>query len=410
MKTRYDLAVVIGRFQPIHKGHVPAFKKAYHIADKTVCVIGSANKPATPKNPFSVDQRIAMIDTVLYSENIKSETIEYVAVEDTFYLEQQWFRRVKDEVAKIADQVLYEKRKSLRPVYDCFVKSLKEYEIDANDKHQLKLYLSLHGHYTVESTLILNFQRFVKKMKTCEIAVLGHLKDDSSYYLNNFSDWEKVDIGPWIACGDNPQYPISATDIRDLWFGGKLSYTESNLHKSTFNTLLEWPRNEVLDLTDDWNFIERYKKDTQLGKYPVQFLTTDAVVMHGDEVLMIRRGMSPGKGQWALPGGFKNHKETFFNSCIRELKEETRIDVPEKVIRGSLIEEKMFDFPERSSRGTTVTMAYSFKLDPTRARPRVKGGDDAVMAWWFPLSDLLKMRDQIYEDHLDIIEYMTSRV
>jgi len=69
----------------------------------------------------------------------------------------------------------------------------------------------------------------------------------------------------------------------------------------------------------------------------------------------------------------------------------------------------MFDFPNRSSRGRTVSMAYLFVLDPTRPLPRVRGGDDAVMAWWFTLAEVKGMRDQLYEDHPDIIEYMTAR-
>lgn len=406
---KYDLAVIIGRFQPIHKGHLPAFEKANEVANKTICVIGSANKPPTSKNPFSVDERIAMIDAALYEINPnRLNTVKYVAVEDTWYLEHEWFRRVKREVGEFKDEVIRDKEDKLKPVIDGLAteitEALGEFSDQAMDTH-----LHLHGELTHVANKIKNYRDLVSEANTCRVAVMGHEKDESSYYLKNFSSWDLVDIGAWVGDSSN-DLPISATDVRDLWFSGKLSFTRSNLRESTYTTLLEWDQDNYLDLKEEWEFLKDYKEQTQQGPFPVQFLTTDAVVVHGDEVLMIRRGTAPGKGLWALPGGFKDHNETFFESCLRELKEETQIRVPEKVLRGSVKEEKMFDFPDRSSRGTTVSLAYSFVLDPAQTRPRVKAADDAVMAWWFPLDKLEEMGDEIYEDHRDIIEYMTSRL
>jgi len=406
---RYDLAVIIGRFQPIHNGHIPVFKKAVEIADSFVCVIGSANKPSTSKNPFSADERIKMIDDVLYDvlgSDYGNHT--FVSVEDTFYMEQEWFRRVKREVASCVDDILDYKRSLLKDAIEG-VKAELEKEFGEVTDHVMDNYLHLHGAFTHVSQKIKNYRDLIEESNSCRVCVLGHEKDESSYYLNHFASWDLVDIGAWVGDSNN-DHPISATDIRDLWFSGKLSFAKSNLHPKTYNTLLEWDQNHYEDLREEWEFIKDYKEKTQVGPFPVQFLTTDAVVIHGDEILMIRRGEAPGKGLWALPGGFKGKDERFFDSCIRELKEETKIAVPEKVLRGSVKEEKMFDYPGRSSRGTTVSMVYSFVLDPTQSRPRVKGGDDAVVAWWFPLDKILEMRDEIFEDHLDMIEYMTSRL
>lgn len=341
---QYDIAVVIGRFQPVHKGHMPAFKKAEQIAHKTVCVIGSTNKPSTPKNPFSFDERRTLISLALQDEGLCP--IEYAAVEDSFYREQEWYRHVKEAVYATSQE------------------------------------LQLHGNEGVR------------------VAVLGYKKDASSYYLDNFSDWDFVEID-----GQNGgMNPFSATFVRKLWYENDLFAAESFLHSETYFFLknYEWFK----DLQEDYLHVKQYDP----SKFAIQMLTTDAVVVHGDEVLLIRRGCSPGKGQWALPGGFVDKNETFFNASVRELREETRIDVPEKVIVGSKRDEHMFDFPKRSSRGRTVSMAYLFVLDPSRPRPRVKGGDDAVMAWWFSLAEVKAMRDQLYEDHPDIIEYMTARL
>lgn len=78
----------------------------------------------------------------------------------------------------------------------------------------------------------------------------------------------------------------------------------------------------------------------------------------------------------------------------------------------SLVSEKLFDHPERSLRGKTthksartITMTYGFKLDDSFKLPNVKGADDASKAWWHSISDIRSNRDNIFEDHLDIIEY-----
>ncbi|MBT4464807.1 MAG: NUDIX hydrolase, partial [Rhodospirillaceae bacterium] len=52
-----------------------------------------------------------------------------------------------------------------------------------------------------------------------------------------------------------------------------------------------------------------------------------AVVWKDDQVLMIRRGNSPGKGQWSIPGGKQEFGETTKAAAIREVLEETGVDI-----------------------------------------------------------------------------------
>jgi len=42
-----------------------------------------------------------------------------------------------------------------------------------------------------------------------------------------------------------------------------------------------------------------------------------------DEVLLIKRGVEPAIGEWALPSGFIEIDETPEMACVRELEEET---------------------------------------------------------------------------------------
>jgi bifunctional NMN adenylyltransferase/nudix hydrolase len=114
-------------------------------------------------------------------------------------------------------------------------------------------------------------------------------------------------------------------------------------------------------------------------------------------------------GLIALPGGFLNQTETLVEGMLRELREETRLKVPLPVLRGSIADRHVFDNPGRSLRGRTITHAFFLQLKPGEL-PSVKGGDDADKAWWMSLADLYAHEDQIYEDHLQIIQHFVSKV
>jgi 8-oxo-dGTP diphosphatase len=44
------------------------------------------------------------------------------------------------------------------------------------------------------------------------------------------------------------------------------------------------------------------------------------------EILLVKRGVEPSKGEWALPSGFIEIDETPEKACLRELKEETGLE------------------------------------------------------------------------------------
>ena len=65
----------------------------------------------------------------------------------------------------------------------------------------------------------------------------------------------------------------------------------------------------------------------------------------------------------------------------------------------------VFDHPDRSQRGRTITHAHYFEL-PLGAEgpPRVSGADDAEAAQWLPIAELSTMTDALFEDHSHIID------
>ena len=56
------LSLVIGRFQPLHSGHVDLINKAKEDGDKTLVIIGSSNQLPDFRNPFSYTERLGLLE------------------------------------------------------------------------------------------------------------------------------------------------------------------------------------------------------------------------------------------------------------------------------------------------------------------------------------------------------------
>ena len=191
-----------------------------------------------------------------------------------------------------------------------------------------------------------------------DIGLIGHSKDSSSYYLSLFPNWASVSV---------PSYHnLSATPIRDSYLMGATP-TPERTPESTRKVLNEFKKtDEYQNLHEEADFIDKYKRQWESAPYPPTFMTADALIVQSGHILLVERRSMPGRGLWALPGGFLNPKETLFDACIRELREETRLKVPEPVLRGSCHSQHTFDDPYRSARGRTITQAFIFNLKMTQ--------------------------------------------
>jgi bifunctional NMN adenylyltransferase/nudix hydrolase len=155
-------------------------------------------------------------------------------------------------------------------------------------------------------------------------------------------------------------------------------------------------------LEAEYRAVQAHRKAWSVAPYPVILVTVDAVVAQAGHVLLIRRGRQPGQGLWALPGGFVDPDETLLAGCLRELREETGIRVPEAELLAHMRGQQVFDAPDRSVRGRTITHAFYFEL-PAGAPPAVAGSDDADRAEWVPVARFLEMEEQVFEDHYHIV-------
>jgi bifunctional NMN adenylyltransferase/nudix hydrolase len=346
----FDFLVFIGRFEPFHNGHAAVARHALARARKVIFLVGSADTPRTTRNPWTVAERAVMIRTAL---DDASDRVIIRPLRDHLYNESQWIAGVQRAVA---DAV----------------------QADGGSAD-------------------------------ASIGLVGMDKDASSYYLKEFPQWPLVDV--------QHTETLSATELRrylfeagHIDFHGALLMLRGNVPPPVFDMLEAFRKSSPAydTLEAEHRFIEQYRAAWKDAPYPPTFVTTDAVVSHSGHVLLVRRRSEPGKGLWALPGGFVGQDEGLLASCLRELREETRLKIPVPVLKGALKGQHVFDHPDRSQRGRTITHAFHFDY-PAGELPEVRGGDDADKARWVPISEALDMGPRLFEDHLHILEFFLGR-
>jgi bifunctional NMN adenylyltransferase/nudix hydrolase len=133
------------------------------------------------------------------------------------------------------------------------------------------------------------------------------------------------------------------------------------------------------------------------------------VLVASGHVLLVRRGGEVGYGLWALPGGFVDKNERFYNAAVRELAEETGFSTLPSTLRHAFKGSQVFDHPLRSPRGRLITQAFYFDLGNIRL-PEVKGADDAQEAKWVPVAELPGLEEQLFEDHAVILDRFVGGV
>ena len=343
----YDTAVLIGRFQPVHQGHMALVRKALTSAPQTIVVVGSAWQARTPKNPFTWTEREAMLRNALPEAD--SARLTVLPVRD-YYDQPRWVKAVRQTV----------------------------------------LQHSAAG---------------------ARIGLVGHFKDASSGYLDAFPGWGLIAM--------ERQGGIDATAIRDAFFGAQpqplvqdgealpaaaLAPLADQMPASTLAFLTAFAAQPAFAaLQQEWTMLRKYRDAWTRAPYPPVFVTVDAVLRCQGHVLLIRRARAPGKGLLAVPGGFIELRETVWQSCLRELAEETHCNLSEADLRAALRQVRVFDHPDRSQRGRTITHAHYFDLGDAPF-PAVQADDDAQAVEWVPIDQLAALEAECFEDHFHMLD------
>lgn len=335
--TQIDVAVLIGRFQPFHHGHATLLQLALETAEQIVVVLGSSFHARSTKNPFSWQERADMIRATLSAA--ERDRVSFIAVRD-YYDDHRWASAIKTKV----EQLYPDARR---------------------------------------------------------IALIGHFKDASSYYLNRFPQWQLVAAEQLLA--------IDATIIRKVLFEAEdmrvsLDVIAHYLPASIRQYLKAWSiLPHYADLVKEHAQLTAYQAAWKSAPYPPIFCTVDAVVKAAGHLLLVQRGCFPGKGLWAIPGGFLEQNERLFQGAIRELFEETNLAVLSSTLENALHDVKVFDHPGRSLRGRTITHAHFFDLQCEHL-PDIRAADDAAQAAWVPIEKIKGMEELFFDDHFHILD------
>ncbi|MBV8644276.1 MAG: bifunctional nicotinamide-nucleotide adenylyltransferase/Nudix hydroxylase [Candidatus Eremiobacteraeota bacterium] len=362
----FDLLVFVGRFQPLHFGHIAVIREALKSARHVLVLVGSANAARSARNPFSYEERQRMIS-------------DAVAEMDAF-----------DE-------------HGVKPAARVIIKPLDDH-VYADDAWTAE----------VQATVYETIAEDLPAGTGSNVGLIGHNKDNSSYYLRIFPKFGSVDVEGVRSSRDEL---LSSTRIRERAFAHVLDGSSDQL--SPFGEMADamppsvrghldriWRTAPFARIVEEVEHVRTYRAQWANTPYPVTFTTVDALVTCNGHVLMVVRGEMPGKGLFALPGGFIRPEETLFDACVRELREETTIDVPPRVLVRSCVNKnaaRVFDDPFRSVRGRTITNVFRFDLAEPQL-PKIKGADDAAEATWIPVGSITPRA--CFEDHGHIIRSM----
>jgi 8-oxo-dGTP diphosphatase len=118
----------------------------------------------------------------------------------------------------------------------------------------------------------------------------------------------------------------------------------------------------------------------QYPKKPV--VGVGAVILDGDKILLEQRKNEPSKGKWSVPGGLVELGESMEDAVIREVKEETGLDV---------YEPQLVDLVNYVSYGEKGAVIYHYVIIDylvTVMGGKPKAASDAAALKWVPFNEL----------------------
>jgi bifunctional NMN adenylyltransferase/nudix hydrolase len=349
-------ATVIGRMMPPHAGHIGLIREGLSKAGFMLVILGSCGGPRTPVNPFSFEERKAMIALSLTPQEMSRVSV--VGVIDHYDM-APWVRDVEQAI------------QSDMSARGCQGPSL----------------------------------------------LVGHFKDASSSYLSTLAELESCVLHecPSFHGGLNAT-DIRLALFESDESGMESLIRSSAMLEEQFRWLRFWLASDVGRWVQNYHFgVKEYQDHWGTGP----FHTADVVLRCNGHVLVIERGGDPtkphiGAGLWASPGGFRDPGESAFEAAIRELDEETQIitlgDVTREELVQGLVRAQEFNHRLRSPRAHIITTNHLIHLPHKKQLPAIKAKSDAKEARWEPEGFIEKFGERMFEDHLHMFKSMLRPV
>lgn len=175
----FDYLIFIGRFQPFHFAHKEVIDIAFSMSRNVILVLGSAQDERSIKNPFSAVERERMIRGSFSTE--QQQHLHFVPIID-LYNDVKWTNAVKAGVNA---------------------------KVSAVDK----------------------------------VGLIGHFKDESSYYLKLFPEWQLIEL-------ENLKNALSATPLREKYYRGEID--REHFPQNVQDFLAEFQHTQMYSILQDY--------------------------------------------------------------------------------------------------------------------------------------------------------------
>ena len=209
----YDTAIYIGRFEPVHNGHLALLQRALASARSVIVVMGSAWQARSPKNPFTCHERADMMLGALPGAD--RARVQMLPMRD-YYDEARWVQAVQKAVSE-------------------------------------------------------------RTSPDARIGLVGHFKDASSSYLSSFPTWKLIpmerqgDIDATMVrnayFGATPKtIAIALAPFHDVL---------PKSTRTLLERFAKQP--EFAEMQNEWRMLRSYKNAWSSAPYPPVFVTVDAL-------------------------------------------------------------------------------------------------------------------------------------
>ena len=330
--SSFIASVFIGRFQPFHNGHLNSVKIALMHSKKLIIAIGGYRLSASIRGPWSADERIEMIKSCLSRSQLKR--IDFIVLRDRLYCEEKWVNNLKGEVSKIVGN--------------------KE-----------------------------------------PIAIIGHEKDSSSYYLNIFPEWKFLETGNYEG--------INATDFRKEYFSSKNLITGyEKLPKQIVSWLKKYKKSVYYkNIKYQFLYINKVLKNK---KKLLPFEVCNGLVICCGYILLVKSKAPLRKGFFSLPEAIYVSNENYKKISIKAVLNETKIEIMPEKIELAYKKNGVFSYRDRFPICKQTSYTYYYHLKENTL-PEVFKTKETELAQWILLEDLYLIENQIYADHFQIIQW-----
>jgi len=327
----YAASVYIGRFQPFHNGHLNSIKSALQKSHRLILVLGGAYLSPSIRGPWSIEERIQMIKNCLTKQQLNR--IDFVYVRDRLYCEQLWIQNVKGELAKLIDTNL-------------------------------------------------------------PIAIIGHEKDSSSYYLKVFPQWDFLETGNFKG--------INATDIRKSYFLSKnLKSAYDKTPKSISNWLKNYrKKNAFKIIKEKYIYIQKMLSNDKLNMNNDVF---NVFIVCNNYVLLLKSKQTLRKYLFSMPEIEELNQNDPKNSILSEIIFKNS----NNKLNFELLNHRIFDYSGRYPIGVQKSNTFYFKLNHENL-PVVLPGKNSEHVEWILLDDIHLLENQIYSDHFQIMSWFLN--